>query len=402
MIGRVYYGWWVVLCSIVTLVGTLPGQTVVVSVFIPELQDALALGPTSMSLAYMMATLAASLPMTAVGRLSDRFGPRRVTLVAAVAMALTCIGMGSVKSYLPLVLGFIGLRFFGQASMGMLSGHAVALWFERGLRQVEAGRGAAMGVATTAIPPVVHGLVAGVGWRWAYPILGVTVLLAVLPLVGLVQRDTPESMGLRLDGAREGEGPSAPLTGFTLGEAMRTPTYWVLASLGVLHASFGTGLLFHNRALSEAASVGPAASAWALSGFGGASFLGTLVLLALGNRLPLRLSLVLIPVFLGSACVGVALAEGTVPYLISMTTLGLGMALVQASLTPAAALAFGRLHHGSIRGSITTALVAGTALGPVFLGLSLDLTGSFSTILLCVPVLALTLALAVLRVRLAG
>jgi len=398
--ARVYYGWWVVLCSIVTLVGTLPGQTVIVSVFIPELQAALGLGPTTMSLAYMMATLTAALPMTAVGRLSDRFGPRRVTLMVALAMAGTCIAMGSVAAYLPLILGFVGLRFFGQASMGMLSGHAVALWFEQGLRRVEAARSAAMGVATTALPPVVHGLVESVGWRWAYPALGAAVLFTVVPLVGLVQRDTPESMGLRLDGARDEATPASALEGHTLGEAMRTPAYWVLASLGVLHASFGTGLLFHNRALAEAASVGADASAWALSAFGGASFAGTLILFALGNRLPLRPSLVLIPVFLGSACVGVALAEGTVPYLLSMTVLGLGMALVQASLTPAIALAFGRRHHGSIRGSVTTALVAGTALGPVFLGLSLDLTGSFSTILLGIPVLALTLAVAVLRVRL--
>ncbi|MEM6862632.1 MAG: MFS transporter [Myxococcota bacterium] len=400
MAGRVYYGWWVVLCSIVTLVGTLPGQTVIVSVFIPELQQSLELGPTTLSLAYMTATLTASLPMTAVGRLSDRLGPRRVTLLVSFAMALTCFAMGSVASILTMTVGFVGLRFFGQASMGMLSGHAVALWFEAGLRRVEAVRSAAMGLATTALPPLVHGLVADVGWRWAYPALGAAVLLGVLPLVALVQRDTPESMGLSLEGRKGSE--AALLEGATLQEAMSTPTYWVLASLGVLHASFGTALLFHNQALAAAASVDAQTAAWALSGFGGASLVGTTLLFVLGNRLPLRPSLILIPVFLSTACVGVALARGPALYMAAMAVLGLGMALVQASLTPAIALAFGRRHHGSIRGSVMTALVAGTALGPVLLGLSLDLSGSFSTLLLGIPVLALTLGVAVSRVRLTG
>jgi MFS family permease len=382
----------VVWATIATLTGTLPGQTVLVSVFNPHLRAALDLSATELSLAYMGATLLAATPMTTVGRWSDRYGPRRLTIAVTIGFIGACIGMGWVRGGVGLFFGFLGLRLFGQSAMGMLSGHAAALWFERRLRQVEALRGAAMSVATTVLPPLVSQLVAGVGWRSAYPLLGIAVAVWVLPSVVWLQRDQPGA------GRSSGVASGPPLAGMTLAQAWRTPVYWVLLAVGMLHASMGTGLLFFNLALAEASGLQDQVGAWGLSVFGGSILVSTGLVFVFGHRGGHRPWLIAVPVSLGCACVGVALAPSRELFLAAMGMLGLGAALSQAVLAPCVATVFGRRHHGAIRGSMMTSLVAGTALGPVWMGGLRDLTGSFVPPLLAVPLASLVLVVALARV----
>ena len=75
------------------------------------------------------------------------------------------------------------------------------------------------------------------------------------------------------------------------------------------------------------------------------------------------------------------------------------MGLGSAVANPAIARYFGRAHHGGIRGTVTTAMVAGTGTGPILAGWIYERSGgSFEWLLLssaavCVPlcVLAATL-----------
>ena len=55
---------------------------------------------------------------------------------------------------------------------------------------------------------------------------------------------------------------------------------------------------------------------------------------------------------------------------------------------------FGRLHLGSISGSASTILIAGSALGPVPLGLARDAFGSYDVALQALILLPLLLAAA--------
>ena len=66
---------------------------------------------------------------------------------------------------------------------------------------------------------------------------------------------------------------------------------------------------------------------------------------------------------------------------------------------PTIAHYFGRKHHGAIRGFTTFLGVAGTGLGPVVLGVSLDHSGSFTIGLLACAGLAVALAGASLTLK---
>lgn len=80
---------------------TAPGQTTGVSVFIDPLITDLGVSRTQVSTAYLTGTLVGACAMPLVGRMIDRYGPRRViTVVAAV--------FGAILIALSLVTNLVG------------------------------------------------------------------------------------------------------------------------------------------------------------------------------------------------------------------------------------------------------------------------------------------------------
>jgi len=89
--------------------------------------------------------------------------------------------------------------------------------------------------------------------------------------------------------------------------------------------------------------------------------------------------------------VGVALAFGVV--------MGATNGFTRAVSSVIWANYFGREHLGAITGSTTTILIAGSALGPMPLGIARDLLGSYNMALNILAAIPLLLAVAALFVR---
>jgi len=96
-----------------------------VSAMMPSIQERLGLNPLQVSIALALPVLLGSLGRIPLGVLSDRFGPRRVTLVVLAVSILPSVLVGFVASYpLLLVCCFflgIGLASFSGAA-GLASG----------------------------------------------------------------------------------------------------------------------------------------------------------------------------------------------------------------------------------------------------------------------------------------
>ncbi len=403
-----FYGPVIAAACTITLVASAPGQTVVVSQFNDSFTSTLGLTATQLSSAYLVGTVVAALPLTFVGAVADRFGPRRVMFVIALLFGGACIAAGQARSLPVLTLCFFGLRFLGQGSLSMLSGHILALWYERklgtinGLKMVFAQGGFAL------TPWLAIGLISWLGWRGAYAALGILVWIVVLPLAAFVLRDRPEEKGQRLDGdvvpvvgdaEMKAQDPKHPDVAFTLKQTLATRAFWILAGATVLSGFTGTALLFHAQPLLIARGLAPQLSAamsmsWALS-------VAALVLPVgyLADRVPPRGLLAIAGVLMGASPALVIFADSAVLLCVAMALYGIAMAIGTAVGVPTIARYFGRRHHGSIRGFLTFLAVAGTGLGPVVLGVSIDQTGSFTAgLLLCVG-LAMVLAVASLSLK---
>lgn len=391
---RAFYGWTMLGVATVAMIATGPGQTVVVSQFNASLREDLGISASALSAAYMIGTLSAALPIVLVGRASDRYGPRVVMGVVAALFGLACAAAGLVRGVVGLTVAFFLLRFLGQGALGLVSGHQLALWFERrlgtahGLKMV----GAQLGFAV--MPAAALALIEGIGWRAAYAALGGFVALVVLPLVVFVARDHPSEVGQKLDGdpafnppGREpdDEGEEFDPTGhrhldpaFTLAGALRQWSFWTVALTISLHGLIGTALIFHAQPLLEERGADPEASAAVVRTWSLVMMLTIFPAGWLADRLPARVMLpASLVVAAGATLVPLAPGGARVMHA-SLGLFAVGQALVMGSGTPTIARYFGRAHHGAIRAAATILAVAGTGLGPVALGLSLDGLGSFT------------------------
>lgn len=437
-VGGVYYGWVMVLVATLATVATSPGQSFLVGSFSEAIRSDLGLSLNGLGVAYMVATFCASLPLTLVGRASDRYGTRAVMGVVALLLGGACwfiggagwavrsLGLGErwegYAGVAALTVSFFLLRFLGQGALGLVSSHVLAMWFERRLGFAESVRHLGMPLANAVLPGLVAGLIGWAGWGLAYGLLGVAVWLVVLPLVWLVYVNRPEDIGARVDGDEAARAhpevrmsdPDEPLdvellvpgneggadgeVAFTLGEAMRTRAYWTVVACLMANALAGTAFVFHRQPMMEDLGLGSGDASMVMVTFGLVSFVMTVPAGWVTDRVSLGLLLGIATGGLGLACVLYGVARGTGVELLmahaSFGVLGVSQSLMFVLASPIFARYFGRPHHGAIRGSLTTFMVVGTSVGPIATSWGRDVGGAFSLGYLvvgavCVPLVVL-------------
>ncbi len=237
--ARVYYGWIIVALSFVTMffvMGTFFSSGVLLAAMTAEYGWSRA----AISLPFSIALIGYAGTAWLAGRLFDRYGPRHVFAAGAL-----CLGVGLLTSaqarhpwHLCLNWGILVgqvMNFAGFAPHIAL----IALWFRR-------YRGIAVGIAIggaslggVLIVPGAQYLVDSYGWRLAYTLLGVVVLVGLVPLNLLWQRHHPADLGLYPDGAPAPSGPVSTVVtvaeGWTLRQAVGTARFWFLfAMVGVI------------------------------------------------------------------------------------------------------------------------------------------------------------------------
>ena len=245
-----FYGWWIVIIGCV--LDAVKGGTYhsgFTLYFLPVLTE-LNLSRAATSVPFALARLEAAIEGPIVGYLVDRFDVRIILAVGVVVTGLGFVLLSFADSYLFFTLVFIGPVSIGFQTFNHATIAAVNHWFRR-------KRGLAMSVVQTgqaiggvAIFPLVAFAVLTLGWRAAAFLSGIGVLV-LLPLVFFMRR-SPEGMGLLPDGDRPAE--HDPLAGsqrpgdpheYTAKEALRTPTFWLLATFHALRNVPWAGVTVH-------------------------------------------------------------------------------------------------------------------------------------------------------------
>lgn len=381
-----YYGW------IILGVGTLgffaagPGQIFTISMFVDPMIRETGWSRSMISGVYTGGTFTAALAMPFVGRLVDRLGARVMLISVGALFGLACLWMSSVNHALGLYVGFVGIRGFGQGAFLVIPSTLVALWFIR-------LRGRAMtvlvwgGLAASAaiFPPFAQLLISSFGWRIAWVWLAVAAWILIIPPAAIFVRRTPESVGLKPDGA---DIPSSlskisakwndPELSWTLGEAMHTRSFWLLLILPAATSVCTAGLVFHQVSYFTSQGFSVQTAAGALSVFGVFFAIGALVGGVLVNRVVGR---VLLSGILG-------LCFGAIAWLLFVVTsnwqaavYGAMLGTVNGAITVVGpvvwATYYGRRYIGSILGVVTTSIVAAAAFGPLLLGVAYDMYGGY-------------------------
>ncbi len=395
-----FYGWHVTGFAAVLLMATAPGQTAGVSAFIDPMIADLGVDRTTLSTAYLIGTLTGALVVPRIGGLIDKWGVRRCTLVIGAAFGAVLLAMGAIGGFVGLLFGFMGIRSLGQGALGLAATTAAARWFER-KRGRALGIVAAAGSAGISLAPVLsEWIIAQQGWRTAWFVLGIIVLVLVLPVAAFGLRDDPSDLGQMPDGTPvTADTTHGPRWGLTRRQAFSEPYFWVLISGLAVSGMLGTAVAFHQINLLGAKGL---TSAEAAANFIPQTVAGLVATLVVGNMID-RLSIrwvVLASMSLHVAALAwltvVTPGWSAIAFGLAIGAAGSSIRIAEAAAIPAY---FGVLHLGSIRGFVASISVGSTALGPLLFSVGKEATGSFDDVILLSIVLPVAVAVASLIFR---
>lgn len=384
-----FYGWVMLGVAVLMSAATMPGQTVLMALFNTPIRESLGLSVEQISAAYAIGTILASLPLPLVGRAADRFGLRPTIAFVVAGFVASLLLLREATGIVSLGACFFGVRFLGQGSLGMLSRHSVAMWFERRLGRADAilSLGGFAG-ASALLPIPVAALIAAYGWQSALLVCAAGVLVLTVPSLIFVFRNKPEDIGQHLDGdptehathdTLHGGAPPPGDPAFNARQAVGTRAFWTLAITLVMGGFIGTALLFHMQTILQQAGLEDTdkQAALAIQPWAICTGLATIAVGWLVDRhnpaclLPFSMGFMAISLACCAAAAnGLAGPSATIPLMATgMGLLGVSHAMISGVCNPTIARFFGRTHHGSIRGFVATAIVMGTGGGPYLFAL---------------------------------
>jgi len=376
----IFHGWRVVAAAFVVLF-TAYGAQYCFGVFFAALLDEFHWSRASLSGVFSLYAFFYCVFGFAAGRLSDALGPRWVIagggLVLGGAMAAMALVHELWQPYL--LYGLVAALGMGTAYVPCNS--TVVKWFaaKRGLAMGLANTGA--GAGTLVLPPLAQWVVTGLGWRGAYVVFGLAVVLVINAVAPLMRRD-PESMGLHPDGGAPAP-PSAARDGgheLPLGAAMRTGAFWLLAAaftatwmpvfIPLVH------LVPFARDLGHSAETG----AWLVSTLGAGAVIGRLVMGPVSDRIGRRPALVTAMALQAIAFLGLAAAQGLGPLVATVFVYGYSYGTISTLFGAIIGDFFGPAQAGSLVGFLFMLSGSMAAWGPLAAGAIYDATGGYGLI----------------------
>ena len=378
-----FYGYVMIPLAMLMQIATSPGQTFAVSAFTPFLRESLSLSDSQLSLAYMLGTLLAALPLMLVGPLSDRYGLRGISLIAIAMLSAACYFAATVTNFYSLLVAFFLLRFLGQGSLSLLSGNAISMWFRDRIGRVSAAMSIGTAIAFAWIPEWLHSCITTIGWRETYQWLAIIVAATMLPIVLILFCNRPEDIGQTVDGNHEvppdqlSDACESSVSSLTLRQAIRCRAFPILAASNTVWAMAGTGIIFYLFTLCNDLGFEATVPANLFKTFGLMMLLTQLVGGVLADFLPLNRLLTIGTIMLSAGLGAVAFGQTELALHTFTALFGAGQGMLLAVGNVIWVRYFGRTHLGSIRGTVWCCTVAGSGCGPLLMGIARDIWGNF-------------------------
>ena len=357
-------------------------------------------GEVSLAFSLSLLVLSAALPI--VGRLVDKHGARKVILPAASLFGLVLLSFYFLtSSLLHFYAIYLLLGIAGSGTAAVPYYKVISNWFDkrRGLALGLTMAGAGLGFFV--MPTLSYALISNLGWRIAYVVIGLSVVLVTIPVVALFFRETPQSMGLMPDGEQVSEEIKTTVrerSGLTGKEAMQSATFWVMSASLFLVSLALNGCLIHLVPLLTDRGVTPQTAALSASVLGGATLLGRL---GTGYLLDKFFAATVAMFFFSLGALGVLMlwtgVGGWLSFLVAIL-LGLGIGAEGDIMPYLVGRYFGLRSFGEIYAYVLAIYTLGAVVGPIVMGVGFDSTGSYDIVL--IPFLMLTLAGALLLTRL--
>ncbi len=383
---KIYYGWFVVLGAFLALlISSIRSYSF--GVFVDPLTEEFGWERAPLTLGFSISLLMTSFLGIVSGKLSDRYGVRKVM---SVGTALTVSGLllMSQISTLYQLYGCFLLIGIGASAFYIPATTTVTRWFNE-------KRGLAIGISVTALafgmaffPPILERIITWIGWRSMFIIIGIFSLI-VLSISTSLMRSSPQS----LDGNKN---ENQKEMSYTLKGALKTKQFWIIYFMFLVAQFSAMTITVHLVPYSTDIGIPSFYAATLLTAVGLANIFGRI----LGGWTSDKIGVIkgVIIFFVLQSIAIFVLPVSTFLWILYPIALLFGLAYGGWVMIYPVIIStlFGTKHSGEILGALGTVAGIGGAVGPLFASYIFDITGVYDIAflisgLMCLGALGLSL-----------
>jgi MFS family permease len=385
---RPFYGW-AALAVVASMYFVLTGVLLYsFPVFLPFLCEEFGWSRAFVSLANTVAMIVVGLAGPFAGIFISRYGARRAIVVGNILCASCFALLGFLSRPWQLFFAYGALFGLGGSLGGILPITTIANnWFVKKRSLALSLIFTAGGIGGLIMVPLIMQIITRIGWRPAYLMIAAVALIFLSLSPGLLLRNKPEDLGQVPDGidAQAKQAPKARAQGvystpvdFTLNEAIRTPTLWLLTAFASAHMLGLQGILQHQVAFLMDIGISASVAATAMGMFAGVSIVGRLGIGFLGLRYDIR-PLTIVSIIMLIVGMSLILVTKTMLMVFVYTVvLGIGMGASLVAVMNLYPVYFGKAHYPKIMGYMKPFITIVGSLGAPFAGRIRDVTGHYT------------------------
>lgn len=312
------------------------------------------------------------------GTLNDRFGPRLILTVSSIAMGSGYCLMSFIHSPWQLYLIYGCLVGIGFSTHDVIILSTVARWFVRLRGRMTGLTKVGTGVGQFVMPFAATFLIAALGWRSTYMVIGVFALI-VLVLASQLMKFEPRSIGLLPDGDRQADCAVEPEAPFrrTSHTAFRSRQFWTLCFIQFAVFFCLLTVIVHIVPHARDQGLSPTVSAAVLSVIGSVSILGRLTTGLLIDRIGGKRSMVSSFIILISSFVWLQFSSSAWMMFTFAVIYGFAHGGFFTVMSPLIAESFGTDALGQLFGIVLFVGTLGGTVGPTASGYIFDFSGSY-------------------------
>lgn len=412
---KIFYGWWIVAATNIICMFGYGTWLYSFGVFFKPMSTEFGWTRAMTSGAYALRTIEGGVASPLVGWAVDRYGSRLLIIIGAVVSGGAFILMPAIESIWGFYLIYGILLSAGMSAMLYLPAWTViAKWFRRRLSFALAILSAGAGFGGLICAPLAAVMITHFGWRTAFVIMGIFIWCLVIPLAFVI-KEKPQDIGMLPDGeplepepakAEGNEGASAisqtavaDASDYTLKEALKTSTFWLLASAFFFQSMAHSTVTVHTVPALTDAGIPVESAAFSIGLLTLVSVIGRLSFGTLGDYFNKRYLFMVSYTMMGSGLLVLMNADSMATVWIFIFLFGVGFGGNVPLMPAIRAEYFGRTALGKIQGVMNPVMMISGAMGPILAGHLFDTTGSYRVAFMTIGMLTFIAAVVILFAR---
>jgi MFS family permease len=390
---KIFYGWWIVLATNIICMLGFGTWLYSFGVFFKPMAAEFGWTRAMVSLAYSLRNIEGGIASPIVGWAVDRYGARIVIIIGAIISGGSFCLMPIVDSLWKFYIIYGVLLSAGMSGMLYIPAWTViAKWFKKRLTRALGILGAGAGFGGFICAPSAAYLISLYGWRAAFVVFGFVIWIVVIPLAFIV-KNSPEEIGLRIDGetpeernqddipaetAVNGSKTPAPTeVDFTLKQALASSTFWMLCLAFFFQGVSHSTVTVHLVPFLTDVGISPIKAAASIGSLTLVSVIGRIGFGFLGDYFSKRYLFIVTYVFMGVGMIVLMFTKTMDMVYLFIFLFGVGFGGNVPLMPAIRAEYFGRLSLGKIQGFMNPVMMLAGAIGPPVAGYVFDNSGSY-------------------------